>query len=168
MEIEEYRKQDMINIINKMDSDIRKYTLLMDKKKRLGKICTKLDLFITAFGILITLVFSLLGSNDIIKPKTTIIIMETLFTAGASILLLISRYGKLQNKKYYIYEKIKNFCVESINNFKLIYSKVAEDDIITLEEYKEVINFKNDYDHSKIQLKSELGNGYVKIENNGV
>ena len=164
MEIEEYRKQDMINIINKMDTDVRKYTLLMEKKKRLGKFCTKLDLIVTAFGIVITLVFSLLGSNDIIPPKTTIIIMESLFTAGASVLLLISRYGKLQNKKYYIYEKIKNFCVESLNNFKLIYSRVLEDNLITMEEYESVINFKNDYDHSKIQLKSELGNGYTKIE----
>ena len=162
--IEDYRKNDMTDIINKMDSDVLKYTLLMDKKKRLGKFCTKLDLIITGFGITITLLFSLLGSNDIISPKTTIIIMESLFTAGTSLLLLISRYGKLQNKKYYIYEKIKNFCVESMNNFKLVYSRVLEDNIITLEEYESVINFKNDYDHSKIQLKSELGNGYVKIE----
>ena len=164
MEIEEYRKQDMINIINKMDTDVRKYTLLMDKKKSLGKLCTKLDLIVTACGIVVTLIFSLLGSNDVIKPKTTIIIMEAIFTAGASILLLISRYGKLQNKKYYIYEKIKNYCVESLNNFKIIYSRVLEDNTITMEEYESVINFKNDYDHSKIQLKSELGNGYSKIE----
>ena len=164
MEIEEYRKQDMINIINKMDTDVRKYTILMDKKKSLGKICTKLDLIVTACGIVITLIFSLLGSNDVIKPKTTIIIMEAIFTAGASVLLLISRYGKLQNKKYYIYEKIKNYCVESLNNFKIIYSRVLEDNTITMEEYESVINFKNDYDHSKIQLKTELGNGYSKIE----
>ena len=164
MEIEEYRKEDMINIINKMDTDVRKYTLLMEKKKGLGKACTKLDLIVTACGIVITLIFSLLGSNDVIKPKTTIIIMEALFTAGASVLLLISRYGKLQNKKYYVYEKIKNYCVESLNNFKLIYSKVLEDNTITLEEYESVIKFKNDYDQTKIHLKTELGNGYIKIE----
>ena len=164
MEIGEYRKEDMINIINKIDSDVRKYTLLMETKKKLGKFCTKLDLIVTACGIVITLVFSLLGSNDVIKPKTTIIIMEAIFTAGASVLLLISRYGKLQNKKYYVYEKIKNYCVESLNNFKLIYSRVLEDNTITMEEYESVIKFKNDYDQSKIHLKSELGNGYTKIE----
>ena len=162
--IEDYRKEDMINTINKMDADVRKYTLLMEKKKGLGKLCTKLDLIVTACGIVITLIFSLLGSNDVIKPKTTIIIMEALFTAGASILLLISRYGKLQNKKYYVYEKIKNYCVESLNNFKLIYSKVLEDNNITLEEYESVIKFKNDYDQTKIHLKTELGNGYTRIE----
>ena len=164
MEIAEYRKEDMINIINKMDTDVRKYTVLMESKKRLGKLCTKLDLIVTACGIVVTLIFSLLGSNDVIKPKTTIIIMEAIFTAGASVLLLISRYGKLQNKKYYVYEKIKNYCAESLNNFKLIYSRVLEDNTITMEEYESVINFKNDYDHSKIHLKSELGNGYTKIE----
>ena len=164
MEIEEYRKEDMINIINKMDTDVRKYTLLMEGKKRLGKLYTKLDLIVTACGIVITLIFSLLGSNDVIKPKTTIIIMEALFTAGASVLLLISRYGKLQNKKYYVYEKIKNYCVESLNSFKLIYSRVLEDNTITLEEYESVIKFKNDYDQTKIHLKSELGNGYTRIE----
>ena len=166
MEIETYRKKDLLRIINKIDFDVNKYTKLMEKKKSLGKLCTKLDLFVTACGIVITLVFSLLGTNEIISPKISIIVMESIFTAGASILLLISRYGKLQNKKYYIYEKIKNFSIESLNSFKLLYSRVLEDNVITSEEYESVIRFKNDYETKKINLKTELGNGYIKLEPN--
>ena len=166
MEIETYRKKDLISITNKIDTDVTKYTLLMEEKKSLGKLCTKLDLFVTACGIVITLVFSLLGTNEIINPKVSIIVMESISTAGASMLLLISRFGKLQNKKYYVYEKIKNFCVESLNSFKLLYSNVLEDNTITLEEYESVIRFKNDYETKKIHLKTELGNGYIKLEAN--
>ena len=166
MEIETYRKKDLLKIINKIDADVTKYTLLMEKKKTLGKICTKLDIFVTICGIVITLVFSLLGTNEIIDPKISIVVMESIFTAGASMSLLISRYGKLQNKKYYIYEKIKNYSVESLNNFKLLYSRVLEDNVITLEEYESVIRFKNDYETKKINLKAELGNGYIKLESN--
>ena len=166
MDIEEYRNKDVEKIIYGFERDIDKYSRLMEEKKKLGKICTKLDIFVTCFGIVVTLVFSLIGTNDVIDPKISIIVMEAIFTAGASTLLLISRFGKLQNKKYYIYEKIKNFSLETLNNFKLLYSDIFEDGTISKEDYENVIKFKNDYDSKKTFLKTELNNGYVKIENN--
>ena len=166
MDIEDYRNKDVEKIIYGFERDIEKYGKLMDEKKKLGKICTKLDLFVTGFGIVVTLIFSLIGTNDVIEPKISIIVMEAIFTAGASALLLISRFGKLQNKKYYIYEKIKNFSLESLNSFKLLYSDIFEDGTISKEDYENVIRFKNDYDSKKTFLKTELNNGYVKIENN--
>ena len=166
MDIGDYRNRDVEKIIFGFEKDIEKYSNLMDQKKRLGKLCTKLDIFVTCFGIVVTLIFSLIGTNDVIDPKISIIVMESLFTAGASTLLLISRFGKLQNKKYYIYEKIKNFSLETLNNFKLLYSNIFEDGTLSKEDYESVIKFKNDYDSKKTFLKSELSNGYVKIENN--
>ena len=92
--------------------------------------------------------------------------MEALFSATAGLMLLITRVGNLQNKKYYVYEKIKIFSLEQLNNFKMLYSSIFEDGEISKEDYDSVINFKNDYDHKKVFIKAELGSGYVKIENN--
>ena len=163
MDIETYRKTDIQKIISKFESDIDKYYKFMEEKKKLGKLYMKLDLIITVVGIVITLIFSILGTNDVIDPKISIVAMEALFTAGASLLLLVSRLGKLQNKKYYIYEKIKNYSLESFNNFKLLFSDVFEDNLIDKEEYEKLISFKNDYEVNKTTLKTELGNGYKKI-----
>ena len=166
MDVETYRKNDIQKIISKFESDVDKYYKFMEEKKKLGKLYMKLDLIITVVGIVITLIFSLLGTNEVINPKISIVVMESLFTAGASLLLLVSRLGKLQNKKYYIYEKIKNYSLESFNNFKLLYSNIFEDNVIDKEEYEKVIAFKNDYETNKTTLKAELGNGYKKIESN--
>ena len=138
----------------------------MEEKKRIGKICTKLDLIATLCGVVITLVFSILGSNDIIDPKVSIVVMEALFSAVAGVMLLITRVGNTQNKIYYIYEKIKNFSLEQLNNFKMLYSGIFEDGNISKEDYDSVIKFKNDYDQKKTFIKTELGNGYTKINNN--
>ena len=164
--IDEYRKKDIEGIIGSIENDCSKYSRLMEEKKKLGKICTKLDLIFTASGIVITLIFSLLGTNDIINPKIAIAVMESLFSATAGIMLLITRVGNIQNKKYYIYEKIKKFSLEQLNNFKMLYSDIFEDGEISKEDYESVIKFKNDYDHKKIFIKTELGNGYTKIETN--
>ena len=164
--IDEYRKKDIEDIIGSIEKDCGKYSKLMEEKKRLGKICTKLDLIFTVVGVIITLVFSLLGSNDVIDPKIAIAVMESLFSAVAGLMLLISRIGNIQNKKYYIYEKIKNFSLEQLNNFKMLYSDIFEDGEISKEDYESVIKFKNDYDHKKLFIKTELGNGYTKIETN--
>ena len=164
MDVETYRKEDIQKIISKFESDVDKYYKFMEEKKNLGKLYMKLDLIITVIGVVITLIFSLLGTNEVINPKISIVVMESLFTAGASLLLLVSRLGKLQNKKYYIYEKIKNYSLESFNNFKLLYSNIFEDNVIDKEEYEKVIAFKNDYETNKTTLKAELGNGYKKIE----
>ena len=166
MSIDEYRRKDIETIIRSIEKDTSKYMGLMEEKKRIGKICTKLDLVATVCGVVITLVFSILGSNDIIDPKISIIVMESLFTAVASLILLITRVGNIQNKKYYIYEKIKNFSLEQLNNFKMLYSSIFEDGEISKDDYDSVIKFKNDYDHKKIFIKTELGNGYTKINNN--
>ena len=164
--IDEYRKKDIEDIIGSIEKDCYKYSNLMEEKKRLGKICTKLDLIFTVAGVIITLIFSLLGSNDVIDPKIAIAVMESLFSAVAGLMLLISRIGNIQNKKYYIYEKIKNFSLEQLNNFKMLYSDIFEDGEISKEDYESVIKFKNDYDHKKLFIKTELGNGYTKIETN--
>ena len=164
--IDDYRKKDIENIINSIEKDCIKYSNLMEKKKKNGKICTKLDLIFTVVGVIITLVFSLLGTNDIIDPKIAIAVMESLFSAVAGIMLLITRVGNIQNKKYYIYEKIKNFSLEQLNNFKMLYSNIFEDGEISKDDYESVIKFKNDYDHKKLFIKTELGNGYTKIETN--
>ena len=164
--IDDYRKKDIEAIIGNIETDCSKYSNLMEDKKRLGKICTKLDLIFTVAGVIITLVFSLLGSNDIINPKIAIAVMESLFSAVAGLMLLITRVGNIQNKKYYIYEKIKNFSLEQLNNFKMLYSDICEDGEISKEDYESVIKFKNDYDHKKLFIKTELGNGYTKIETN--
>ena len=164
--IDEYRKKDIESIIKNIEKDCDKYSLLMEKKKQYGKYMTKLDLIFTVGGIVITLIFSLMGTNDIIDPKISIAVMESLFSAVAGIMLLITRVGNIQNKKYYIYEKIKNFSLEQLNNFKMLYSDIFEDGNISKEDYESVIKFKNDYDHKKLFIKTELGNGYTKIENN--
>ena len=164
--IDEYRKKDIEDIIGSIEKDCYKYSNLMEEKKKLGKICTKLDLIFTVAGVFITLVFSLLGSNDVINPKIAIAVMESLFSAVAGLMLLITRVGNIQNKKYYIYEKIKNFSLEQLNNFKMLYSDIFEDGEISKEDYESVIKFKNDYDHKKLFIKTELGNGYTKIEAN--
>ena len=164
--IDEYRKKDIEDIIGSIEKDCVRYSNLMEEKEKLGKICTKLDLIFTVAGVIITLVFSLLGSNDVINPKIAIAVMESLFSAVAGLMLLISRIGNIQNKKYYIYEKIKNFSLEQLNNFKMLYSDIFEDGEISKEDYESVIKFKNDYDHKKLFIKSELGNGYTKIETN--
>ena len=164
--IEEYRKNDIGKIIENIEKDCFKYSTLMEEKKRLGKLCTKLDLIATVSGIVITLIFSILGSNELIDPKISIIVMEALFSAVAGLMLLITRVGNIQNKKYYVYEKIKNFSLEQLNNFKILYSQIFEDGDISKEDYEAVIKFKNDYDHKKLFIKTELGNGYTKIEPN--
>ena len=163
MDIETYRKNDILKIISKFEYDIDKYYKFMEEKKRLGKIFTKLDIIITVVGIVITLIFSILGTNNVIDPKISIVSMEAIFTAGASLLVMVSRLGKLQNKKYYIYEKIKNYSIESFNNFKLLFSEIYEDNLIEKEEYERIIAFKNAYEVNKTTLKAELGNGYKKI-----
>ena len=162
--IDEYRKNDVHEIINKIEKDCFRYAKLMEQKKRLGKLCTKLDLIATVSGVVITLIFSLLGSDEIINPKISIIVMEALFSAVAGLMLLITRVGNLQNKKYYVYEKVKNYSVEQLNTIKILYSEVFEDGEISKEDYAEIIEFKNDYEHKKFFIKSELGNGYTKIE----
>ena len=166
MSIDEYRRKDIEKIIQFIDKDTAKYWKLMEEKKKLGKICTKLDLIATVCGVVITLIFSILGSNDIIDPKISIIVMEALFTAVASLMLLITRVGNLQNKKYYVYEKIKKFSLEQLNNCKMLYSDIYEDGNISKDDYDAVIKFKNDYDQKKTFIKTELGNGYTKISNN--
>ena len=163
MDIETYRREDVMKILYKFEADINKYYKFMDEKKKLGKIFTKLDLIITIVGIVITLIFSILGTNDVINPKISIVSMEAIFTAGASLLVLVSRLGKLQNKKYYIYEKIKNYSVESYNNFKLLFNEIYTDNVIEKEEYDKIIAFKNAYEVNKTTLKAELGNGYKKL-----
>ena len=162
--IDEYRKKDIESIIKNIEKDCEKYSNLMEMKKKYGKYMTKLDITFTVIGIVITLIFSLLGTNDIIDPKIAIAVMESLFSAVAGIMLLITRVGNIQNKKYYIYEKIKNFSLEQLNNFKMLYSDIFEDGDISKEDYESVIKFKNDYDHKKLFMKTELGNGYTKIE----
>ena len=164
--IDEYRRKDIEHIIKIIEKDGSKYYNLMEQKKRIGKLCTKLDLAFTVVGIIITLTFSLLGTNDIINPKIAIAVMESLFSAVAGIMLLITRIGNIQNKKYYVYEKIKNFSLEQLNNFKMLYSDIFEDGEISKGDYEAVIKFKNDYDHKKLFIKTELGNGYTKIETN--
>ena len=164
--IDDYRKKDIEDIIGSIEKDCYKYSNLMEEKKRLGKICTKLDLIFTVIGVIITLVFSLLGTNDIVDPKIAIAVMESLFSAVAGLMLLITRIGNIQNKKYYIYEKVKNFSLEHLNNFKMLYSDIFEDGEISKDDYESVIKFKNDYDHKKLFIKTELGNGYTKIETN--
>ena len=164
--IDDYRRKDIEHIIKIIEKDGSKYYNLMEQKKRIGKLCTKLDLAFTVVGIIITLTFSLLGTNDIIDPKIAIAVMESLFSAVAGIMLLITRIGNIQNKKYYVYEKIKNFSLEQLNNFKILYSDIFEDGEISKADYESVIKFKNDYDHKKIFMKTELGNGYTKIETN--
>ena len=164
--IDEYRRKDIENIIRSIEKDCTKYSNLMEQKKRLGKLCTKLDLIATIAGVVITFTFSILGSDDIIDPKIAIAVMESLFSAVAGLMLLITRVGNIQNKKYYIYEKIKNFSLEQLNNFKMLYSNIFEDGEISKEDYEAVIKFKNDYDHKKLFIKTELGNGYTKIETN--
>ena len=164
--IDEYRKKDIHEIISKIEKDCTRYSGLMEEKKRLGKLCTKLDLIATVSGVVITLIFSLLGSDDVIDPKISIIVMEALFSAVAGLMLLITRVGNLQNKKYYVYEKVKNYSVEQLNSIKVLYSNIFEDGEISKEDYEEIIKFKNDYEHKKIFIKSELGNGYTKIESN--
>ena len=164
--IDEYRRKDIEHIIKIIEKDGSKYYNLMEQKKRIGKLCTKLDLAFTVVGIIITLTFSLLGTNDIINPKIAIAVMESLFSAVAGIMLLITRIGNIQNKKYYVYEKIKNFSLEQLNNFKILYSDIFEDGEISKVDYESVIKFKNDYDHKKLFMKTELGNGYTKIETN--
>ena len=163
--INDYRNNDVSEFIRKLETDCSKYSNLMEEKKRIGKLCTKLDLIATVSGVLITLIFSLLGSDEIINPKVSIIVMEALFSAVAGLMLLITRVGNLQNKKYYIYEKIKNYSVEQLNSIKILYSEVLEDGEISKEDYKKIIKFKDNYEHKKIFIKSELGNGYTKIEN---
>ena len=162
--IEEYRKKDIEDIVQRIDSDTIKYNALMMNKKRIGKICTKIDLILTACGIIITFVISLLGSNDIIHPKITIAVMETLFSIVATMMLLITRFGKLQNKKYYIYEKIKFYSLEQLNNIKILYSNIFQDGEISMEDYEAVIKFKKEYDSKKLIMKTELGNGFTKID----
>ena len=162
--IDEYRRNDVYEIINKIEKDCIRYSKLMEEKKRIGKLCTKLDLIATVSGVVITLIFSLLGSDEVINPKISIIVMEALFSAVAGLMLLITRVGNLQNKKYYIYEKIKNYSVEQLNSIKILYSEVFEDGEISKDDYEKIIKFKNDYEHKKIFIKSELGNGYTKIE----
>ena len=164
--IDDYRRKDIEVIIKHIERDCEKYNNLMELKKRNGKYMTKLDLLFTVGGIIITLVFSLLGTNDIIDPKVSIAVMESLFSAVAGVMLLITRMGNIQNKKYYIYEKIKNFSLEQLNNFKMLYSDIFEDGNISKEDYEAVIKFKNDYDHKKLFIKTELGNGYTKIDRN--
>ena len=162
--IEEYRKKDIEDIVQRIDSDTIKYNALMINKKRIGKICTKIDLILTACGIIITFIISLLGSNDIINPKITIAVMETLFSIIATMMLLITRFGKLQNKKYYIYEKIKFYSLEQLNNVKILYSNIFQDGEISMEDYEAIIKFKKEYDSKKLIMKSELGNGFTKID----
>ena len=126
--------------------------------------CTKLDIATTVSGVLITLIFSVLGSDEVINPKVSIIVMEALFSAVAGLMLLITRVGNLQNKKYYVYEKVKNYSVEQLNSIKILYSEAFEDGEISKYDYEKIIKFKSDYEHKKIFIKSELGNGYTKIE----
>ena len=164
--IDKYRKNDTEKIISIIEKDTVKYAGLMEKKKAVGKLCTKSDLLATVCGVVINLVFSILGTNDVIDPKISIVVMESLFTAVASLILLITRVGNIQNKKYYVYEKLENFSLEQLNNFKMLYSGIYEDGNISKEDYEAVIKFKNDYDHKKVFIKAELGNGYTKIESN--
>ena len=137
--INEYRKKDIHDIINRIEKDCVKYSGLMERKKQLGKLCTKLDLVATVAGVIITLIFSLLGSDDVIDPKISIIVMESLFSAVAGLMLLITRVGNIQNKKYYVYEKVKNFSLEQLNNVKVLYSNIFEDGDISKEDYEEII-----------------------------
>ena len=164
--IDEYRRKDIESIIVSIEGDSIKYVRLMEEKKKIGKLCTKLDLVATVAGIVITLIFSILGSNDVINPKIAIAVMEALFSSVAGLMLLITRVGNIQSKKYYVYEKIKNFSLEQLNHFKMLYSSIFEDGEISKEDYDAVIKFKNDYDHKKVFIKTELGNGCTKINNN--
>ena len=162
--IDEYRKKDVHKLINEIERDCSKYSNLMEEKKRIGKLCTKLDIATTVSGVLITLIFSLLGNDEVVNPKVCIIVMEALFSAVAGLMLLIARVGNLQNKKYYVYEKVKNYSVEQLNSIKILYSEAFEDGEISKYDYEKIIKFKSDYEHKKIFIKSELGNGYTKIE----
>ena len=112
--IDEYRKKDIEDIIGSIEKDCYKYSNLMEEKKKIGKICTKLDLIFTVVGVVITLVFSLLGTNDIINPKVAIAVMEYLFSAVAGFMLLITRVGNIQNKKILYLRKNKKFFFRAV------------------------------------------------------
>ena len=163
MNIEDYRRKDIEKIILSIEMDISNYRKRAEEKKRLGKIASKMDLIVSLIGVVITLVFSIIGSNDVIDPKISIIVMEAMFSGCASLVILISRYGKMQNKKYDIYEKIRNYSKEKLNEFKILYSNIFEDGEISNDDYKDIINFKSDYDHKKIFMKADLGNGFIHI-----
>ena len=162
-EVETYRRKDIEKIIASIEIDISNYKHKAEEKKKSGKQMSKIDLLVTLMGVIITLVFSILGSNDVIDPKISIIVMEAIFSGCASLVILITRYGKMQNKKHDTYEKIRNFSIEKLNKFKIIYSNIFEDGEISNEDYKNVIRFKNDYDHKKIYMKNEIGDGFVRI-----
>ena len=157
MNIEDYRRKDIEKIITGIEIDITNYKVKAEEKKKLGKIASKMDLVVSLVGVVITLVFSIIGSNDIIDPKISIIVMEAMFSGCASLVILISRYGKMQNKKYDVYEKIRNYAKEKLNEFKILYSNVYEDGEISNDDYKSIVNFKSDYDHKKIFMKADLG-----------
>ena len=89
--------------------------------------------------------------------------MEAIFSGCASLVILITRYGKIQNKKFNIYEKIRSFLIEKLNEFKILYSNIFEDGEISNEDYKNVIRFKNDYNHKKFYMKNEIGEGFARI-----
>ena len=166
MNIEEYRRKDAEKIIQEMESDALLYRDRMKEKKKIGKLCSKLDMVVTTIGILTTLVFTIIGTNDIINPKISIIISEAIFTICSSLMLIITRIGNMYNKKYHIFEKIRNFSLEQLNHFKILYSNIYEDGEIKGEEYESIIKFKDNYDHKKSSMKNELGEGYVKIVTN--
>ena len=113
MEIEDYRQKDIEKIISSIKIDISNYKKKSEEKKRLGKLSSKLDLLVTLCGVVVTLIFCIIGTNDIIDPKISIIVMEALFSGCASLVILITRYGKMQNKKFHAYDKIRNFSLEN-------------------------------------------------------
>ena len=64
--IDEYRRKDIERIIEDIEGDTTRYRKLMEEKKKAGKRCTKLQLAVTVFGIAITLMFSIIGTNDVL------------------------------------------------------------------------------------------------------
>ena len=163
MHIEDYRRKDIEKIITSIELDISNYRKRGEDKKKLGKLASKLDLMVTLVGVIITLVFSIIGSNDLINPKISIIVMEAMFSGCASLVILITRYGKMQNKKYETYDKIRNYSTEKLNEFKILYSNIFEDGKISNEDYASIIKFKNDYDYKKTFMKNDLGKGFIHL-----
>ena len=118
-----------------------------------------IDISIKGILIIVGVVF------EVVIIGVVIILLLVLGVVGVGVVVILF----ISNKIIDIFvNKNRNFeilTIKYLNEVKLIFSKVLEDNIIIYDEYNLVINLKKEYEVSKYKLKTKNKKEVEKIFN---
>ena len=153
----EYRVNTIKEFINQLNSDFVKYRNKKNKYCKIKNILMGIDL-IGGSSLTIASIILEVVSLGVLSPVSI-----SLSALGFFMVTTIPFTNKISDK---LASKNRNFEVLSIkklNEVKIIFSKAIEDNNISHEEYLLVMEVKDNYEKSKIKLKTQNKKEIEKI-----